>query len=172
MKQFYIVSAVGKDRPGLVNRVTQLIHGLGGNIELQRSNRMASEFAMLLLFSLENPPDDLVDQFKALNSDTLYVSARSAVAESHAAEGARSLHLIASGADQPGIVEAVTLVLFKEQVNIESMDYDTESAPFTGDLLFRMKARLMLPEGLDQAELRNHLRELEDEYNFDILLEP
>jgi glycine cleavage system regulatory protein len=50
------------------------------------------------------------------------------------------------------------------------MDYDTESAPFTGEHLFRMTAQLAVPESSSMDVLRERLRELEDEYNFDILL--
>ncbi|MEM7394691.1 MAG: ACT domain-containing protein [Verrucomicrobiota bacterium] len=172
MKTFYIVSAVGKDRPGLVNRITHVIHEQGGNIELQRSTWMAAEFALLLLYS--NPEDHAgqLDALKALNGPNLYVNARSVLGgETERNDSARGVQLTASGADQPGIVDAVTLLLFREQINIESMDYDTESAPMSGDELFRLKARLTLPEGADLKTLRSQLRELEDEYNFDILIE-
>ena len=65
----------------------------------------------------------------------------------------------------------MTLLLFKEHINIESMDYDSESAPMSGDHLFRLTATLALPDDLELDDLRGHLRELEDEYNFDVLLE-
>ena len=173
MKNFFILSAVGKDRPGLVNKITHAINQLGGNIELQRSSRMASEFAMLVLFSTGENRPDLFDRIRELNSDSLHVNVRSAISgTSEKLEAAHYLHLTASGADQPGIVDAVTMVLFKESINIESMDYDTESAPMSGEHLFRLKARLMLPDDLDIGLLRSRLRELEEEYNFDILLEP
>ena len=41
MKKYIIISAVGRDRPGFVNKITHAITELGGNIDLQRSTRMA-----------------------------------------------------------------------------------------------------------------------------------
>ena len=49
------------------------------------------------------------------------------------------------------------------------MDYDVDSAPMTGQDLFRMVARLAVPDGTDVDALRGQLREMEDEYNFDVL---
>jgi glycine cleavage system transcriptional repressor len=174
MKQYIVVSALGKDRPGFVNRITHAIKDLGGNIELQRSTRMADDFALIVLFSIEclsGGIEKAVARLAALKSDDLLVTARAAVAPpAKGAELAGLAELVASGADQPGIIDAVTHALFQHNINIESMDYDTESAPMTGDHLFKMTARLAIPKGLDMAILRAKLRELEQSYNFDILL--
>ena len=38
-KHYIVVSAVGRDRPGLVNHVTHEIRELGGNIEINYHDR-------------------------------------------------------------------------------------------------------------------------------------
>ena len=121
MKHFIVVSALGKDRPGLVNRITHAINDLGGNIELQRSTRMAAEFAMLVLFSLEQgSPKDAIARLNSICSNDLFINARSALSkEAERPANARTFELIASGADQPGIIDVVTLILFKHNINIE-----------------------------------------------------
>ena len=80
-----------------------------------------------------------------------------------------SAEVSASGADQPGILEAVTSLLVKHGINIDGMDYDTEGAPMTGDQLFRMDAFISVPAGVDVQAVRQEMRALEDEFNFDIL---
>ncbi len=172
MKKYYVVSAVGRDRPGLVNHVTHAIHELGGNVEMQRSTRMAAEFALLILFSVdEGPAEPVIERLSALRRDDFFVTAREALAESGQRPAkAREMELIASGADQPGVIDAVTLLLLESGVNIETMDFDVEGAPMSGDPLFRMSARLAAPSEFDLATLREKLRDLEDDYNFDIIL--
>jgi glycine cleavage system regulatory protein len=173
MKKFIVASAVGKDRPGFVNRITHAIKELGGNIEMQRSAQMADEFALITLFSVEGGHDQVraaSARLVALAGDDLLVTARPAMADTATRPaGALPAELQASGADQPGIIETVTLLLYQHDINIESMDFDTESAPFTGEALFRMTARLAVPSDTDVEKLRQEFRNLETAFNFDIL---
>jgi glycine cleavage system transcriptional repressor len=172
MKKYIVVSAVGKDRPGFVNRITHAINELGGNIELQRSTRMADEFALIFLFSVDAARSkEAIDHIAALKLAETFITAREAVSTDIVRPDLAGIaELTASGADQPGIIDAVTHVLFQQNINIESMDYDTESAPMTGEHLFRMNARLAIPRGLDIDALQKTLRDMEAEYNFDVSL--
>lgn len=172
MNKYIVVSAVGKDRPGFVNGITKVIREMGGNIELQRSTRMADEYALIFLFTVDaSRAPEAIDRLAALKVPETFITAREAVATvSGKPELAGMAELTASGADQPGIIDALTLLLFQHNVNIESMDYDTESAPMTGEHLFRMTARLAMPAGIDIAQLREKLRGMERDYNFDVLL--
>lgn len=173
MKKYIVASAVGKDRPGFVNEITRAVHDLGGNIELQRSTRMADEFALLVLFSVpggESEAATAIQALEALRNPDRFVGAREAVGKPAAQKDwVSTAEIIASGADQSGIIEAVTLVLFRHHVNIESMDYDVDSAPMTGEDLFRLKATVAIPRDVDLDELHTCLKDMESEYNFDIL---
>lgn len=173
MSHYIVVSAIGKDRPGFVNAISRELKDLGANIEIQRSTRMADEYALIILASLTEGPEQVtraVARMNSLRTDDLYVSARKGVAATGCADPAGFAEVEASGADQPGIIDAVTHVLFKRQISIETMDYDTESAPMTGETLFRMKARLAIPKGFDLAALRDELRAMERTWNFDVIL--
>ena len=57
MKREYVITAVGKDRPGIVAGVTEVLFDLGGNIEDSSMTILAGEFAMILIVSL---PDGVV----------------------------------------------------------------------------------------------------------------
>jgi glycine cleavage system transcriptional repressor len=173
VKQYYVTSAVGKDRPGFINQITRVIYASGGNVEMQRAARMADEFAAIILFSLEGSDpagESALQGLLALQSDDFKITARAAVGAGDAAiPGCSFAEVTASGADQPGIIDVVTHLLFKENINVESMNYNVDSAPMTGQQLFRMEARLAIPEGVDVETLKEKLRELEDQLNFDIL---
>ena len=173
MKNFFVVSAVGRDRPGFVHDIAHAVRSAGGNIESQRSARMAAEFAVIMLCSLEAADAEAlqkaVNTLNALQQEGLFISARPASGPAEEAAGPASV-LEATGADQPGLIDEVTKLLFEQGINIESMDYDVEGAPMSGEPLFRMRAALSLPADLDLDGLRSRLRDLEDAYNFDILL--
>ena len=53
MKCYYILSAIGKDRPGIVADVSEVIYECGGNIEDSNMGLLRSHFALLILFSAE-----------------------------------------------------------------------------------------------------------------------
>jgi len=50
MKTYYILSAIGKDRPGIVADVSEVIYECGGNIEDSSMTLLRNHFALLLLF--------------------------------------------------------------------------------------------------------------------------
>ena len=53
MKSYYILSAIGKDRPGIVADVSEAIYECGGNIEDSNMGLLRTHFALLTLFSAD-----------------------------------------------------------------------------------------------------------------------
>jgi glycine cleavage system transcriptional repressor len=53
MKTYFILSAIGKDRPGIVADVSEVIFGCGRNIEDSSMSLLRNHFALLLLFSTD-----------------------------------------------------------------------------------------------------------------------
>ncbi|MBN1347905.1 hypothetical protein JXJ21_00715 [candidate division KSB1 bacterium] len=173
MKLYVVVSAVGRDRPGLVNKISHEIKKNGGNIELQRSAKMVDEFALISLVSLDAAPEQaehFIASLRDLQSDDFFIYARKAVAaSSERPAGALCGELIAEGADQMGLIDEITLLLFENAINIEAMEYDVQNAPMTGTQLFQMHAKIVLPAKVDVAEFKKKLRGMEDRLNIDIL---
>ena len=50
-KTFMILSAVGKDRPGIVDEVSAFLFDRGANIEDSRMSLMGGQFVIMMLFS-------------------------------------------------------------------------------------------------------------------------
>ena len=51
MRRFYLLSAIGRDRPGLVAELAQLIYDCGANLEDSRMTILGTDFAVILLCS-------------------------------------------------------------------------------------------------------------------------
>ena len=51
MSQLIVISAIGTDRTGVVQDISKVILGCGGNIEESRMTTLGSEFAVLMLVS-------------------------------------------------------------------------------------------------------------------------
>lgn len=172
MGTYYIVSAIGRDRPGFVHGIASATAQAGGNIAQQRSTRMAGEYALLMLVSIPGDPPAQASWQRGLESlrgDDMWIQVRHALADAASRpQGARPATLVVSGADNPGIIDAVTLVLYERDINLEAMEFDTEPAPMTGDDLFRMTANLAIPGSVDANELDDQFRDLEADLNINI----
>lgn len=170
MNTFVVVSAVGKDRPGLVNKISHEIKINGGNIELQRSARMADEFAIISLVSLESAVEPFINKLTALRDENFFIYAREALTGTGELQaGERKAEIIAEGADQMGIIDNLTLLLVENNINIESMDYDVIHAPMSGAPLFQMQAKVVIPASVDINDFKKQLREKEQDLYIDVL---
>ena len=52
MRSTIVFTLTGSDRVGIVEEVTGVLLGLGGNVETSRMARLGGEFAMLVLLTL------------------------------------------------------------------------------------------------------------------------
>ena len=59
MTHRWIVTVLGKDRPGIVAGATKVLYAIGANLEDSAMTRLAGEFAILLIFSA---PASVTDQ--------------------------------------------------------------------------------------------------------------
>jgi glycine cleavage system transcriptional repressor len=155
----------------------------GGNIEESKMAVLGSEFAVMMLVSMEAAALDALiartPEIEARLSLKIGVqrtrenSAReNSARESFAPERGRPYSLETVSLDGKGIVHSVSTVLRKYGINIEDLETRTDRAPLTGAPLFRMKANVVLGQGVAIAALRRELEELQAAQDLDIILMP
>ncbi|MGA8585016.1 MAG: ACT domain-containing protein [Roseiarcus sp.] len=163
-----VLTFVGDDRPGLVNAISEKVAASGATWLESRSVRLAGKFAGVVLISV---PDDRLTELELSLRDLAHTGLRIAIERGAAAEAekpARIVSLGILGRERPGIVRDVTQTLTRLGVNIEEFMSGLESEPFTGAEMFRAKARLSVPEGLDLDNLRKALERLAGEIMVDL----
>lgn len=162
-----VITFVGRDRSGLVNTIAHIVAAHGGSWLESRLAHLAGEFAGIVR---ADAPDDQADAL----ADALRGLAGLAVTVSRGAAPAvvarRIFTLEVLGLDRPGIVRDVTRTLTEFGVNILEFESRLESAPFTGDPMFRAAARLEAPEAITGDALRQALERLAGEVMADISL--
>src|SRR2546425_6379809 len=129
------VTAVGRDRPGIVARVTGAMLDLGCNLGETSMARLRGEFAMILLVRLSERGDvrEARERLEALGAEMgLTVTVRELDSEEFATTEAAGVSYILRvyGADRPGIVHAVTSLLAGQRLNIT--DLETRVIPGEG----------------------------------------
>ncbi|MEW5977013.1 MAG: ACT domain-containing protein [Acidobacteriota bacterium] len=168
-----ILTAVGPDRVGLVEKISEFISQREGNIDDSKMAVFCGEFALILLIS--GSPASLLriagsaSELEALTQLAITVKKPSSALRR---EPCRPYRLTASCMDHPGVVYRVSHALSQMAINIEAMETTTYLAPVSGTPIFRMEASLSVPVELNINHLKSRLAEIEREENIDIELSP
>lgn len=162
----YAVSVVGKDRPGIVASVTEVLFRLGCNIADSSCTMLAGEFAMILIVSHPRPfgKGHLFEELKPA-CEHLGLSLAVRTLQSDEAKRQESLGEICMvsvyGADQPGIVYRVTRELAGQGINIT--DLNTKLIGSEAEPVYVMMLEAALPEGQTPESLESLLENLKKE---------
>ncbi len=141
-KNYYLLFASGKDRPGIVAAVTEILFKNGANLEDSSMMKLGGEFGIFLIFT--SPKRDfLKDGVEALSEVRKRYHLTLAVKEISKAEAEfiapqRDLFLVkVMGEDRPGIVFKICRFLFKHGFNILDLEtHRTEWGKKAGYILF------------------------------------
>ena len=165
------LTLIARDRPGLVDALSERVAAAGGNWLESRMARLAGQFAGILLVEVpEARVDELVAALRGLEAEGLHVTAERGAGE----EPARTQHLLTLelvGHDRPGIVREIAHALAGRGVNIEELETEVATGSFSGEALFRANARLRVPADLPVDDLRHTLEALANELMVDLELD-
>ena len=163
-----VLTFIGHDKPGLVNTLSETIAAAGGSWLESRLAHLAGEFAGIVLVSVPEPnAPRLTTALHSLEEAGLTVTIAPG-STPPPATGHRTLELHLIGHDRPGIVRDVTQALNQLGANIEEFSSFIESAPFTGETMFRAEARLRVTERVTTEEVQKTLEQLADEIMVDL----
>jgi glycine cleavage system regulatory protein len=168
MSKTLVLTLIGADRPGLVERVSRVIADHDGSWEQSRMARLAGHFAGILLVRVpESSADALTAALDALSSDGLTITVTdSALGEE--GQGTTLLDVEIVGQDRPGIVREIASAAAAVGVNVLSLESHVSPAPMSGETLFTARARLQAPPSLAVEVLRESLEKIAEDLMADI----
>ena len=175
MRQYLVLSAVGPDRPGIVDAISKLIFDHGCNLEDSRMAILGGEFAIIVLAAGETGQiAKLRIDAPALGGKIGLVLTTKPTRAPGAREpgGARRYSVRAVGLDHEGIVHQLAHTLASLGVNIETLESATVPAPHTGDPQFVLDMQIESPAQLAEEQLREKLTEACEAVNVDVELKP
>lgn len=128
MERFALLMIYGRDRPGIVARVTRVLYDTGCNIADSSMTRLRGEFTIMLILRLGEAVTaaDLTARLQPVATALelgmhLEEMDRERAAPSQRPEGARECIVTVLGTDRPGIVYRVTRVMEEMEVNITDL---------------------------------------------------
>jgi len=176
MKTYFILSAMGKDRPGIVADVSEVIYECGGNIEDSSMSLLRNHFALLLLFSTEREEvnQKLSTALKRLEWEKKLTVFYSPITFEEAypklEEPADQFKITTSGVDHAGIVFKICRLLSDRKVNIIDMETRRVLSAESGTPLFEMDMDIRIPRSISEQALREDVHRLANELRIDLVL--
>jgi glycine cleavage system transcriptional repressor len=176
MKTYFILSAIGKDRPGIVADVSEVIYECGGNIEDSSMSLLRNHFALLLLFSTEREEvnQNLSSGLKRLgcekNLTVFYSPITFEEAYPKVKEQTDPFRITTSGVDHAGIVFKVCRLLSDRRINIVNMETHHIISAESGTPLFEMDIDVEVPRSISEEGLREDLHRLANGLMIDLVL--
>ncbi|MFO1478339.1 MAG: ACT domain-containing protein [Verrucomicrobiota bacterium] len=171
MQRSLVMTVLAKDRPGLVESVSAAVAEHGGNWLESRMSRLGGQFAGIV--RVQVPADKESALSRALQNLDVQGLKIVVYSDSAAAPARKSLcRLEIVGQDRPGIVRQITHALAEARVNVEEFSSECSSAAMSGETLFKATARLDIPAGCNQSELRRTLERIAADLIVEINLEP
>lgn len=178
MKHWFALSAIGRDRPGIVADLAELIYECDCNLEDSSMTILGGEFAVLLLLSGqgEDVEQRLSAACKRLEWEKrLTVFFRPLEGEPTAypvGERATSYELQATGVDKAGLVARIARCLASQGISIVKMVTHSRPEPGSGTAIYTMQIEMTVPEAVDTSSLREQLDHISDELHIHIDLAP
>jgi glycine cleavage system transcriptional repressor len=174
MSERTVLTAIGEDRPGLVEEVSEFVFARGGGIEDSRMANMHGQFAIVMLIGgAREAIDRITTDLDTLSLRTGIHARLTEVARVVGGAAARLPYRLTGRAlDQAGLVHQIANLLRSLNVNIESMETTLEAAPVTGAPMFAMDLVIAVPGDTPLQTLRDELARVCHSLNIDWQLAP
>lgn len=168
MTKKLVISALGADRPGIVDELSNIIYTHALNIEDSRMSVLGGEFAILLLVSGEQ---SAIDELRAQTSEIEQALQMSLLLKS--TTGSTTItntvpySVEVAALDNPGIVRNIASFFSNQNINIVNLQTEKYSAPHTGSPMFALHMTIGIPAETNIANLRENFIDVCDELNLD-----
>ncbi len=173
MTKHLVISAVGKDQPGIVNSLSRSIFETQCNIIDSRMAVLGGEFAIILMVSGGASAISRLTTLLAEAAEELGLAITTKTTSARQATPALLPYTIEAVAlDNPGIVYQLASFLSSREINIESLSTESYAAAHTGTPMFALTITVGIPADQKINALREAFTEFCDELNIDITFKP
>lgn len=173
MNTSLVISALGDDRPGIVNDLSAAILEYGCNIADSRMSVLGGEFALILMAT--GKWDSIAKLEQALPGlgsrlGLVITSKRTEPRKTDKPLVPYEIEIVSM--DHPGIVHDIADFMAARGINIETLETQAYAAAHTGTPMFSLDLRISVPGDAHIATLRDEFTEFCDELNLDAVMEP
>jgi len=173
MSKHLVITAVGDDRPGIVNDLTKHILECGCNVADSRMSILGGEFALILMLTGNWNSIAKIEESLPRLSSSLGLTTTVKRTEPRAQKGnLLNYHVDALAMDQPGLAHKVTEFFSSRSINIECLNTDSYNAAHTGTAMFSINMTVNIPAEQSISQIREQYMDFCDAMNMDGMIEP
>jgi glycine cleavage system transcriptional repressor len=167
----FAITAIGRDRPGIVATLTGALRDLGGNLEDVSSTILRGHFAMMFVVDAQSDTKaELLREALTAAAQPLGVQVTVSDVEAGTPDRPAATHVLSVyGADHPGIVASFAGRLSDRKINITDLSCRLTS---TDKPVYVMIAEVALPAGTDAVALAGELESLGGDVGVDATFAP
>ncbi len=174
MKHWFALSAIARDRPGIVADLSELIYDCDCNLEDSSMTIFGREFAVLLRLSGQSPDSNqrLSTACKRLEwkkrLTVFFPPLEEAPLRYGAGQDTLHYELLATSVDKADIVPRVTRGLAEHGANVVQMHTMAQPAPGSGTVMYNMRINMDVSGQIDETTLRERLDHIADDLHIHI----
>jgi len=167
-----IITVFAKDRPGIIRSLSDTVLASKGNWLESSLSRLCGQFTGIVHIAIESGNKaTLVSALDALTNDGIEVTVQNAEGVKTDDIEVNGLQILVEANDRPGIIKEIAEALTAENVNVDNIDTEIESASMAGYPIFRAHLFLAMPEDLSEDDLEDILEGVSDDVMVSILEE-
>ncbi len=173
MQEYLVISAIGEDKPGIINALSKVATQHQCNILDTRMTVLGGEFALLMMISglsaqLESASEQISTTADRLGLTTILKRTQ----PRQSAQTSRPYRVEVVAIDHPGIVTEIAGFFSSQEINIEEMETGAYAAAHTGTPMFSLEMAVNIPGTVAIAKLKDTFINFCDERNLDATIEP
>jgi glycine cleavage system transcriptional repressor len=173
MQTLMVLSALGPDRAGLVDELSQQVAECGCQVGDSRMTVLGGEFAVIMLISGNWNAVAKFENLVPRLHDTLGLHIQ--IKRTQQRNGSAKVLPYAVevvSIDRAGIVSDVANFFARRDINIEEVYTSTYPAPHTGTDMFSLHMTVGIPGDMSIAAVRGEFMDFCDDLNLDAVLAP
>jgi glycine cleavage system regulatory protein len=171
MQTHFLLSVSSDDKPGVVERLSSAIQSCGGNWLESRLANLRGKFVGMIWVSVPNAQgDELKATLAELSKEG--ISVQIDTSELRGVDNDHSLIAFSViGPDRTGIVMEISLALSANGINLEELETNLSSAPYSGEAIIEAKGSLSVSDSTDTNSLIEQLTTIADNLGLDLDIE-
>jgi glycine cleavage system transcriptional repressor len=173
MSEQLVITALGDDRPGIVDELSNALFRHKLNIEDSRMSVLGGEFAVLLLVSGGQASiDDFVADTASLEQSLNMKILVKATSSKGSKQAMVPYTVEVVAIDHPGIVHKLASFFSSRQINIVDLHTERYAAAHTATPMFAVNITIGIPADMSIKALRDEFINMCDELNLDASMTP
>ena len=171
MQTTLILSLMSDDKPGIVEALASALETHGGNWLESRLVHLDGKFAGVVRVAVEEDKRlALLAAFDGLRDGGLDIHCDLSEKKAGLSD-AFLASFSAVGPDRNGIIKELSRALSHYHINVEELESNLSSMPYSGEPIFEASGTLSVPARIDIRDLQDRLFAIADELGIDIDVE-